>query len=76
MLIGRTNAEAETSVLWSSDANSQLIGRVPEAGKDLVHKEKRASEDEMARWPHQRNGYELGQTFGDGEGQGESDMTG
>ena len=48
MLIGRTNAEAETPVLWSSDANNQLIGKVPEAGKDLVHKEKRGSEDEMA----------------------------
>ena len=70
MLIGRTNAEAETPVLWSSDANSQLIGKVPEAGKDLVHKEKRASEDEMAGWHHQSNGYELGQTLGDGEGQG------
>ena len=87
MLIGRTTAEAETPVLWSSDANSQLIGKVPEAGKDLVHKEKRASEDEMTGWHYQSNGYERGRTLGDGEGQGglvcchpwvrkESDMTG
>ena len=27
------------------------------------------SEDEMAGWHHQRNGHELGQTLGDGEGQ-------
>ena len=28
------------------------------------------SEDEMDGWHHQCNGYELGQTLGDGEGQG------
>ena len=28
ILIGRTNAEAETSVFWSSDANSWLTGKV------------------------------------------------
>ena len=28
------------------------------------------SEDEVARWHHQCNGHELGQTLGDGEGQG------
>ena len=31
---------------------------------------KRASEDEMARGHHRCNGHELGQTLGDGEGQG------
>ena len=48
ILIGRTDAEVETSVLWSSEANSWLIGKVPDAGKDWGQKEKRASEDEMA----------------------------
>ena len=33
-LIGRTDAEAEAPILWPSDANSQLIGKYPEAGKD------------------------------------------
>ena len=33
-------------------------------------KEKRMSDDEMAGWHHQCNGHELGQTCGDGEGQG------
>ena len=28
------------------------------------------SEDEMVGWHHQHNGHELGQTLGDGEGQG------
>ena len=27
------------------------------------------TEDEMAGWHHERNGHELGQTLGDGEGQ-------
>ena len=34
VLIGRTDAEAETPVLWSFDVNSRLIGKVPDAGKD------------------------------------------
>ena len=67
--IERTDAEAEASVFWSPEANSQLIGKVPDAGKDWGQK-KRASEDEMAGWHHRCNGYELGQTPGDGEGQG------
>ena len=35
-----------------------------------VQKEKRASEDKLAGLHHQYNEYELGQTLGDGEGQG------
>ena len=70
ILIGRTNAEAEAPVFWSSDVNSQLIGKVPDAGKEWGQKEKRASEDEMASWHHWCNEHELGQTSGDGKGQG------
>ena len=62
--IGKTDAEAETPVFWSSDANNWLIEKVPDAGKDWGQKEKRASEDEMAGWYHQCNGHELGQTSG------------
>ena len=86
IVIGRTDAEAETPVFWSSDANSWLIRKVPDAGKDWGQKEKRALEHGMTGWHHQCNGYELGQTFGDGEvlgglvcctlwGHKESDMT-
>ena len=42
ILIGRTDAEAETPVFWSSDANSWLIGKFPDPGKDWGPK-KRAS---------------------------------
>ena len=33
-IIGRTDAEAETPVFWSSDVNSRLIGKISDAGKD------------------------------------------
>ena len=69
ILVGRTNAEAEAPVFCSSDVNSRLIGKVPDAGKDWGQ-EKRASEDEMTGWHHWCNGHELGKTSGDGEGQG------
>ena len=69
-VIGRTDAEAETPLFWSPDANRKLIGKVPDGGKDWGQKEKRASEDEMAGWHHQCNGHEFGQISGYGEGQG------
>ena len=31
---GRTDAEAETPILWPPDANSRLTGKDPDAGKD------------------------------------------
>ena len=62
--------DAEAPILWPPDANSQLIGKDPDAGKDWGQEEKRMSEDEMAGWYHQSNGHELGQTPGDDEGQG------
>ena len=67
---GRTDAEAEAPVFWPSDANRQLIEKVPDAGKDQGQKEKMVSEDEMAEQHHWCNGQEFGQTPGDGEGQG------
>ena len=69
ILVGRTDTEAEALIFWSSDANSWLIGKVPDAGKDWGQKEKRASEDEMDGWHHWCNEHELGQTLGDGEGR-------
>ena len=69
ILFGRTDAKAP--ILWPPDANSWLIGKHPDSGKDWrLQKEKRALEDEMVGWHHQFNGHELGQTPGDGEEQG------
>ena len=65
IFIGRTDTAAETLVFWSSDANSWLIGKVPDAGKD--RRQKRASEDEMAGWLHRCNGRELGRWWGTGK---------
>ena len=48
ILMGRTDTEAEAPVFWSSDANSWLIVKVPDAGKDCGERKKRVSEDEMA----------------------------
>ena len=34
ILTGKIDAEAETLVFWSPDANIRLIGKVPATGKD------------------------------------------
>ena len=47
MFIERTDAEAETPVLWPSDVKSPLTGKDPDAGKDWGQEEKGATEDEM-----------------------------
>ena len=41
LLIGRTDAEAETPKLWPPDVKSWLIGKNPDAGKDWGQEEKR-----------------------------------
>ena len=69
ILVGRTDAEVGTPIFWSSDVDSWLIRKVPEAGKDWGQTEKRTSEGETAGWHHWCNGLELGQISGDGEGQ-------
>ena len=52
MLIGRTDAKAEAPVLWPPDAKSRLIGKDPDAGKELRQEEKGTTEDEMVEWHH------------------------
>ena len=34
IFIGRTDAEAETPILWPPDAKNCLIGKDPDVGKD------------------------------------------
>ena len=50
--IGRTDAEAETPILWPPDVNNQLSGKDPDAGRDWGQEEKGTTEDEMAGWHH------------------------
>ena len=45
-------------------------GKDPDVGRDWRQKEKKVAEEEMVGWHHQFNRNELGQTPGDGEGQG------
>ena len=56
---GRTDAEAETPVIWPPDAKNWLIGEDPDVGKDWGQEENGAIEDEMVGWHHRLNGYEL-----------------
>ena len=48
VFIGRTDAEAETPILWPPHAKSCLIGKDPDAGRDWGQEEKGMTEDEMA----------------------------
>ena len=52
IFIGRTDAEAETSVLWPPDVKNWLIWKDPDAGKDWRWEEKAMTEDEMVGWHH------------------------
>ena len=60
IFIGRTDAEAETSILWPPDAKNWLIGKDPEAGKDWGQEEKGTTEDEMVGWHHRLDGHGFG----------------
>ena len=52
--VGRTRhfREAEAPILRPPDANSQLIGKGPDAVKDGRQEEKGRTEDEMVGWHH------------------------
>ena len=60
VFIGRTDAEAETLILWPPHARSCLIEKDPDAGRDCGQEEKGMTEDEMAEWHHRLDGYEFG----------------
>ena len=70
VFIGRTDAEAETPILWLPGVKSWLIQKDPEAGKDWGQEEKGTTEDEMVGWHHQLNAHGFGWTLGVGDGQG------
>ena len=59
VFIGRTDAEAETPILWPPDVKNWLIRKDPDAGKDWRQEEKGTTEDEMVGWHHQLNGHEF-----------------
>ena len=69
IFIGRTDAKAETPILWSPDMN-WLIGKDPDAGEDWGQEEKQMTEDEMVGWHHWLDGHKFEQALGVGDGQG------
>ena len=68
--IERTDAEAETLILWPPDGKNWLIWKDPDAGKDWRWEEKGTTEDEMVGWHHQLNGHGFERALGVGDGQG------
>ena len=70
IFIGRTDAEAETPVLWPLHVKSWLIGKDSDAVRDWRQGEKETTEDEMAGWHHQLDGHEFEWSPRVGDGQG------
>ena len=70
VFIGRTDAQAETPVLWPPPSKSWLIGKDSDAGRDWEQEEKGTTEDEMSWWHHRLNEHEFEWTPGVGDGQG------
>ena len=79
IFIGRTDAEAETPILWPLEVKSWLTGKDLEARKDWRQKEnedwrqkiegKREAENEMVRHHHWLSGHKSEQTLGDSKGR-------
>ena len=70
ILIGRTDVQAETPILWPPNVKSWLIWKDPDAGKDWRREDKGMTEDEMFGWYHRLNWNEFESTLGIGDGQG------
>ena len=69
IFIGRTDYEAEVSVLWPPDAKNWFSGKDSDAGKDWRQEEKGMTEDEMIGWHYQLSGREFEQALGVDSGQ-------
>ena len=59
IFIGRTDAEAETPILWAPDVKNWLIWKDPDAGKDWGQEKKGKTEDEMVGWHYRLDGHEF-----------------
>ena len=56
IFIGRTDAEAETPILWPLDAKNW---KDPDSGKDWRQEEKGMTKDKLVGWHHWLNGHEF-----------------
>ena len=70
VFIGRSDAKAETAILWPPHAKSWLIGKDSDAGREWGQEEKGTTEDEMAGGHHRLVGRESEWTPGVVDGQG------
>ena len=70
VFFGRTDAKAETAVLWPLYGKSWLIGKDSDSGRDCGQEEEGMTEDEMVGWHHRLDGCESEWTPGVGDGQG------
>ena len=52
VFIGRTDAEAETPILWPPHVKRWLLGKDPDAGRVWGQEEKGMLQDEMVGWHH------------------------
>ena len=59
IFIGRTDAEAETTILWPPDANNGTHWKRPWCWERLKAGGKGTTEDEMVGWHHWLDGYEF-----------------
>ena len=59
IFIGRTDAEAETPLLWPPDAKNWIIWKDLDTGKDWRQKERGMTEVQMVGWHHWLNGHEF-----------------
>ena len=59
IFIRRTDAKAETPILWTPDVKNWLIGKDSDAGKDWRQEEKGMTEHEIVGWHHQLDGFEF-----------------
>ena len=69
-LIGRTDAEAETPILWPPDAKNWLIGKWPWYWERLKSGGQGHNRRWMVGWHHWLNGHEFEQAPGVADGQG------
>ena len=69
IFIGRTDAEAEASILWPPDVKNWFTGKDPDAEKDRRQEKKGTTEDEMVGWHHWLNGHGFEQALRVGDGQ-------
>ena len=70
IFIGRTDAEAETPILWPPHVKNWFIVKDPDGGKDWRQAEKGRTEDEIVGRHHRLNGHEFEETLAVGDGQG------